>query len=142
VERLRLGQDAPAGAAKVAGQPLAIGSRQRCVLLDQGPAPRWCADSSPSWRNALRAASNVFASLFAHLLDGRFCERLEVRLAAVQVVEAARDLARDLDVRRLVLADRHERGAVDQDVGGLQQRVAEEAVGREIAVLQLLDLSL
>ena len=68
--------------------------------------------------------------------------RLEVRLAAVEVVEAARHLARQLDVRRLVLADRHVGGLVDQDVGRLQQRVAEEAVGREVAVLELLDLVL
>ena len=51
---------------------------------------------------------------------------------AVEVVEAAHDLAGQLDVRRLVLAHRHRVGLVDDDVGGLQQRVAEEAVGREV----------
>jgi hypothetical protein len=56
------------------------------------------------------------------------------RLAAVQVIEAARDLARELDVRHLVLAHRHLVGAVDQDVGRLQQRIAEKAVGRQILV--------
>ena len=62
---------------------------------------------------------------------------LELRLAAVDVIEAARDLARDLDVRHLVLADRHVLRAVQQDVGRLQQRIAEEAVGAEIAVREL-----
>jgi len=36
--------------------------------------------------------------------------------SGVQVVEAARDLAREFDVRHLVLAHRHVPGAVDQDV--------------------------
>jgi hypothetical protein len=58
------------------------------------------------------------------------------------VVEAARDLARDLDVRDLVFADRHELRPVQQDVGALQQRIAEEPVGREILLLQLLLLVL
>jgi hypothetical protein len=49
------------------------------------------------------------------------------------VVEAARDLARELDVRHLVLAHRHLVGAVDHDVGGLHQGVAQEAVGEDVA---------
>jgi hypothetical protein len=68
--------------------------------------------------------------------------RFEVRRAAVEVVEAARHLARQLHVRGLVLAHRHEGGLVDQDVGRLQQRVAQEAVGRQVAVAELFDLVL
>ena len=49
---------------------------------------------------------------------------------AVELVEAAGDLAGDLEVRGLVLADRHEVAADDQDVGGLEDRVAEQAVAR------------
>jgi hypothetical protein len=41
--------------------------------------------------------------------------------------EAARLLARQLHAQGLVLAQVHESGLVDQDVGRLQQRVAEEA---------------
>ena len=67
---------------------------------------------------------------------------LEIGLAAVDEIEAARDLARDLDVRDLVLADGHVHRPVQQDVGALQQRVAEEAVGREVLLLQLLLLVL
>ena len=44
------------------------------------------------------------------------------KTVAVEVVEAAHDLARELDVRRLVLSHRHRVGLVDDDVGGLQQR--------------------
>ena len=53
--------------------------------------------------------------------------RLGERLA-VAGVERADDLARQLEVGRLVLADRHERRLVDDDVGGLQDRVGEQAV--------------
>jgi hypothetical protein len=61
---------------------------------------------------------------------------LEARRTAIEVVEAAGDFARKLDVRHLVLAHRHLVGAVDQDVGRLQQRVAEETVGGQILVFQ------
>ena len=46
---------------------------------------------------------------------------------AVELVEAARDLAGELDVRHLVLADRHDFAADHQDVGGLQHRVVQQA---------------
>ncbi len=58
------------------------------------------------------------------------------------MIEAARDLARHLHVRHLVLAHRHEAPAIEQDVGALQQRVAEEAVGGEVLFLELLLLIL
>ncbi len=53
------------------------------------------------------------------------------------MIEAARHFARDLHVRHLVLAHRHERRPVQQDVRGLQQRVAEEAVGGQVLFLEL-----
>ena len=53
------------------------------------------------------------------------------------MVEAARDLARDLDVRHLILAHRHVLSPVEQDVGRLQQRIAEKSVGGEILVREL-----
>ena len=79
---------------------------------------------------------------FAHLLRGRFRLLLEPGLASVQKVEPARDLAGHLDVRDLILADGHVPGAVNEDVGRLQQRVPEKAVRGEIAFLQLLLLIL
>ena len=57
--------------------------------------------------------------------------------ASIHVVEAARQFARDLNMRDLVLADRHLVGAVDQDVGAHQERIAEEAVGRQVLVRHL-----
>src|SRR5439155_22397040 len=60
----------------------------------------------------------------------------------VGLVEAARDLPRELDVGRLVDADRDLRRLVHEDVGRLEDRVAEEAVGREVPVGELLALLL
>ena len=57
---------------------------------------------------------------------------------AEQVVEPPRDLPRQLDVGRLVDADRHVARPVDQDVGRLEQGVAQEPVGRRLDP-QLLD---
>ena len=61
---------------------------------------------------------------------------------AEEVVEAPHDLARQLEVRHLILADRHELRVVHRDVGRLQQRIAEEPDRRQILVLQLLLLLL
>ncbi len=61
---------------------------------------------------------------------------------AVEVVEPADDLARQLEVRHLILSHRHPVRVVDHDIGGLEQRVAEKADARQIAVAQLLDLLL
>jgi hypothetical protein len=60
-----------------------------------------------------------------------------VRLASVDVIEAPRDLARDLDVRHLILAHRHVLGPVKQDVGRLQERIAEKSVSGEILLGEL-----
>ena len=49
-----------------------------------------------------------------------------------RVVEAAGHLAGELDVGHLVGAHRHPVRLVHEDVGGLEQRVAEEAVGRRL----------
>ena len=131
-----LGQDRDAGPFEVAEQPIAVGDRQTRVGFDQ--------------RAGLRERFGV--ALFLVLLAQRPVHRgvarsealdrllgllLELRLAAVDVVEAARDLARDLDVRHLVLAHRDVLRAVQQDVGGLQQRIAEESVRGQIAVGKL-----
>jgi hypothetical protein len=58
------------------------------------------------------------------------------------VVETPRHLAGELDVGDLVLPHRHQAGSVGEDVRALEQRVAEETVGREVPLLQLLLLVL
>ena len=58
----------------------------------------------------------------------------------IEVIETAHNLAGQLEVRHLVIPHRHPVGVVDGDVGGLEQRIAEEADGRQVAVAHLLDL--
>ena len=57
-------------------------------------------------------------------------------------VEAARDLARQLEVLRLVLADRHLARLVEQDVGRLQHRIGEQPGVDVVGVLLGLGLEL
>ncbi len=57
---------------------------------------------------------------------------------SVAAVEGTHDLAGELQVRRLVLADRHSRCLVDHDVGGLEDRVVEQAHAVLDALLTLL----
>ena len=54
---------------------------------------------------------------------------------AEALVEAAGDLAHQLDVLALVVADRDLVGAVGEHVGGLQHRVEEERRRDELALL-------
>lgn len=58
------------------------------------------------------------------------------------MVEAPRDLAGHFQVRDLVLSDRDHPGAVGQHIGALQHRIAEEAIGRQVLLPQLLLLVL
>ncbi len=75
-------------------------------------------------------------------LHGALDLLFEVRLAAIQVIETPRRLPCQLDVRDLILAHGHIGRAIDENVRALQQRVAEKAVGREVAILELLLLVL
>ena len=87
------------------------------------------------------------ADRLGHLLDavraqhdrrlGEHRLRLGERVA-VAVVERAHDLARQLEVGGLVLADRHERRLVDDDVGRLQDRVGEQPVVDVVGLVGLL----
>src|SRR3954452_5517191 len=55
----------------------------------------------------------------AETLDCFLNLRFEVRLATVNVIESARDFASDLHVCDLVLANRHVRGLVQENVCAL-----------------------
>ena len=61
---------------------------------------------------------------------------------AVEAVEAPDDLAADLEVALLVLADRDVVREVERDVGRHEDRVAEEAERPEVLLAELLDLLL
>ena len=54
---------------------------------------------------------------------------------AERVVEADRDVAGELDVLALVVADGHLVGVVEEDVGGHQHRVVEQADGHRLLAL-------
>ena len=58
------------------------------------------------------------------------------------IVELLRDVARELKVLLLILADRHMRGAIDENVGRHQRRIGVEADRRILAVLARLLLEL
>ncbi len=60
-----------------------------------------------------------------------------VNVCPKREVEALRDVARELEVLALVVADRDEIGLVEQDVAGHQDRVREEAGGDELLPLAL-----
>jgi hypothetical protein len=52
----------------------------------------------------------------------------ELQDLAVCLVHLHRDIPRDLQVLLLVLTDRHDVRLVEEDVGGLQDRIGEERV--------------
>jgi hypothetical protein len=54
------------------------------------------------------------------------------------VIEALGDVARELEMLPLVVADRDEVGLVEQDVAGHQNRVGEECGGDELLFRRLL----
>ena len=61
---------------------------------------------------------------------------------AEEPVEAPHHLAIELEVRDLVVPHRHVVRLVDDDVGALQQRIAEKAEGRQVLLGELRDLLL
>ena len=140
-QRPRLGQDHPASAFEIAEQPLAVaqgdvllvfeeraGGLQRVgVALLLVPAPELAVE---------------LGVLLPHLRGRRLGLLLEARLPPEDEVEPPRDLAGHLHVRDLILAHGDQPGLVDQDVRALEQGVAEEAVGREVALAQPLLLFL
>ena len=82
-----------------------------------------------SWRSITRApAVGVTASGTTNVSPKRWLKRIG-------------DVAGDLDVLALVVADGHLVGVVEQDVGGLQRRVGEQP-GRDELASRLADLSL
>jgi hypothetical protein len=92
---------------------------------------------------------NRVADALAHLLvaiqsrearkrrEQRFGLFQEGSAAAEHVVEPAHRLARQLEMRDLILANRHEFRVVHRDVGSLQERIAEKANRGQILVLQV-----
>ena len=105
-----------------AQDPLRVGDHRHDLLADRvrvGQDVDRVPDRLRHLAHAVRAEDD--GRLGEHRLG--FGERV-----AVARVERADDLARQLEVRGLVLADRHQRRLVDDDVAGLQDRVRQQPV--------------
>ena len=73
----------------------------------------------------------------AEFFDCGFGLFLKAGFASIDMIEAARDLAGEFDMRHLVFTDRHLGGAVDQDIRALQQRITEKAVSAQVFFREL-----
>jgi len=137
----RLDQDDLATTFQITEQTLLVANRQALLFFDHGARSFQCLFVA----TLLIGIAHFLierAALAAQFLDGGLGLFLETRFLAVDMVEAARDLAREFDVRNLVFADRYLSRLVNQDVGALQQGIAEKAVSRQILARQLLLLVL
>ena len=112
-QHLGLGQDRDSGALEETEQPLAVGDGDAVVALYQRLRALQRLGVAALLEPAPQLAV-VAAVAAAETLHGALGLGLEVRLAAVEMVEAPRGLARQLDVRNLVLAHRHVGGPVHQ----------------------------
>ena len=128
-------------ALEVSEQPFAIPDRQVLLLGEERPSPFERLTVATFEVVAPRGQVQT-GSLAPHLAHRRLGMFLEARLAPVDVVEAPRDLPHEFDVGHLVGTHGDLAGAIDQDIGGLQDGIAEEAVGRQVPVVQLLLLLL
>ena len=82
---------------------------------------------------ALRHFASVEARHHRHVIqDVGFRDGEDGGVGAKGAIEALGGITGDLDVLLLILPDRHERAAVDQNVGGLEDGIVEQPrVGRE-----------
>ncbi len=136
-QRLWLRQQQLAAAFKIAVKALLIADGDGLLFLDDGARSVQRVDVT-LLLIALAQADIEARSLLAELADRRFGLVLEIRFAPIQMVEAPRDVAGEFDMWQLVGTNRHQAGTIDQDVRRLQQWIAEEAVGIQILVLQIL----
>ena len=127
---LELADVADLGPARVGAQdPLRVGDHRHDLLADdlgRGEDVDGVADRLRHLPDAVGAE------------HGRGLGEDRLRLGervAVAHVEGADDLARQLEVRGLVLADGHQRRLVDDDVGRLQDGVGEQAVVDVVGLL-------
>ena len=72
----------------------------------------------------------------AHLLDGSLNRLFEAWFAAIKVVKTTGDFTSQLNVGDLICTHRYLAGTVSQNIGRLQQRVAEEPIGAQVFFTQ------
>ena len=84
----------------------------------------------------------LLCRLLTHLLDCGLSVLFEARLATIDMIKSSGGFPRKLNMSNLVGTHRHVTRSVDENVGGLQQGVTEEAIGGQILLLQLVLLIL
>ncbi len=133
---LRLRQNDLATALEVTKQPLFVANTNVSLCLEQRTGLCQCfliALFQISGAQLPIQGAGLLAKLGDRLLGAFFV----AGLAAIQKIEPARHLTRQLHMRHLILADRYQTCAVDENVSSLQQRVAEKTVGRQVLVREL-----
>ena len=73
-------------------------------------------------------------ALGAELFDRIARFLFKIFFASVQVIKAPRYFTHHFYVWHLIFTHWHHTGAVDQHISGLQQRIAEETIRRQIAI--------
>ena len=88
----------------------------------------------------LRAQFVVTFGFFrAQFFDRGFGFFFKTFFSAKQMIKAPRNFSRQFNMRNLILAYGHQIGPINQNIGCLHQRIAEESVSRQIpAKLRLL----
>src|SRR5690606_31955540 len=110
--------DQLAGALEIAEQPFAVAQGDALLFTQKGPSGLQRLDVA-LLLEALAQAAVELGALATELEDRRLGLLFEARLAAIQVVEAARHVAGEFHVWQLIGTDRHPAGTVEQDVGRL-----------------------
>ena len=75
-------------------------------------------------------------ALFPHFFRSGLGLFGKVRFTAIDVVEAARHFTGQFHMHDLILTHRNLGGAIDQDVGTLQQGITQKAIGGEVFFLE------
>ena len=134
-ERLWLRQDDATTAFEVAEQAFAVANRQILLFPEQrtGTFEGFCVTLLEITTPQILVKPPCFLT---HLLDGQFGLLFETGFPAVDVIEPPGDLPGEFHMRNLIGADRHIARAVNQNIGRLQQRVAEKPVGGQISVVE------
>ena len=88
----------------------------------------------------LKASAQLFIQprLFAPQLFDSFAGLLfKTRLTTIHMIETTSQFAGKFNMWQLILTDRYLVGTIDQDIGTHQQRITEEAIGRQILGFEL-----
>ena len=140
-QRLRLRQDDLATTFEIAKQTVPVTQRDVLLVLDQGLGLFQRFVVAPFHVVSTHFPVH-FCVLAAHLPDRFFSQLFEPAVPTKNVIKAAGELPRHLNMRHLVLADGDIACLIDQNIRTLQHRVTQETIGRQIAIIKPGDLIL